>query len=167
MAVGGQSQAGALFEAGLGLPGMICPCREIQRRGRRCNGEFLAGRGEATVFDAESYLREKTVAAFVVVLSRQCAVDPEAKPARSLLRGQGVNATGLGADRRGWPPWCGPRGCSSGRGWNGCGRKWSVHDRDPGTGVVTAALSLGQARFSAPRHPRRAAETGSGGAGGG
>lgn len=89
----------ALFEAWMGLPGMIGSRREIQRRRRRRDGEFLGGRGEATFFDAERYRPEISVAALVAVLSRLYAVAPEGALERTLLRVQSADATGLGRDR--------------------------------------------------------------------
>ncbi len=89
----------ALFEAWMGLPGMIGSRREIQRRRRRRDGEFLGGRGEATFFDAQRYRPEISVAALVAVLSRLYAVAPEGALERTLLRVQSADATGLGRDR--------------------------------------------------------------------
>jgi len=88
----------ALVEAWLGLPGMLGSRREIQRRRRRRDGEFLGGRGETTFFDADRYLPETSVAALVAVLTRLYAVAPEPALERTLLRISSAEATGLGRD---------------------------------------------------------------------
>ncbi|MHB8331451.1 MAG: glycosyltransferase family 2 protein [Candidatus Dormibacteria bacterium] len=93
------ASARALLEAWLGLPGMLSSRRQIQSRRRRRDGAFLGGRGEATFFDAESYLPQASVAALVAVLSRLYAVAPEPALERTLLRISSAEATGLGRDR--------------------------------------------------------------------
>lgn len=93
-----RASAQALVEAWLGLPGMLKSRREIQRRRRRRDGEFLGGKGETTFFDADRYLPETSVAALVAVLSRLYAVAPEPALERTLLRISSAEATGLGRD---------------------------------------------------------------------
>jgi len=90
--------ARALLEAWAGLPSMVRSRRQVQRRRRRPDREFLTRHGERAFFDVETYSPEASVAALVSVLGRLYAAAPDPQLERILMRLKSAEEAGLGRD---------------------------------------------------------------------